>query len=518
MHSVVWACYAHAEVRGERVVAGLVAANEGGTIYCCYSAGQVSGEQHPAGLVSTNNSGVVHLCYWDLEAAGTAYSAKGKGRTTSQMRSAATFDGWGFLGQWTVDEQNDFPRLAWQGLPGESIKDAQHSYSGDTGEPDSPYRIETPEDLATVSRYAGDWGKHFLVVRDIELTDTDITGLTPIGFSDVPFTGVFDGNDRVISGLRYDLPDEDYVGLFRHVGRPGVDANASNGVIRHLHLKQVEMGGHDWVAGLAGLNRGLIESCSISGSLASQRNTGGLVAENFGVITHCRANVSVLRSQTSATGLGDVGGLVAWNEGSIRNCFTSGRVDGASGAQDTGGLIGSSYGGMIENSWASTDVNGFRDAGGLAGSVSGTEITCCCSWGRVTSSEPGGCAGGLVGAMYGLLRSSYATGSVSGNGYVGALVGQNGGTIASCYATGKVAGSGTLGGLVADDFLGTAYLSYWDRQATGVDASEGGTPQSTEQMMRAATFVEAGWDFADTWMICEGKDYPRLRWEQVTCE
>ena len=25
------------------------------------------------------------------------------------------------------------------------------------------------------------------------------------------------------------------------------------------------------------------------------------------------------------------------------------------------------------------------------------------------------------------------------------------------------------------------------------------------------------WDFEKTWMICEGKGYPRLQWERVDC-
>jgi hypothetical protein len=35
-------------------------------------------------------------------------------------------------------------------------------------------------------------------------------------------------------------------------------------------------------------------------------------------------------------------------------------------------------------------------------------------------------------------------------------------------------------------------------------------------MKRQASFIE--WDFETVWMICEGKDYPRLRWEGVDCD
>ena len=513
--SVISACYAQAEVSGDRVVAGLVAENWTGTIYCCYSAGRVLGQHEAAGLVAANRSGIVRLCYWDSESAGVVVSVKGEGKTTSRMQSAATFDGWGYLGQWTIDDQKDYPRLLWEGLPGDLIRDMERSYNGGTGDSDSPYRVQTAADLVAISRYAADWSKHFIMVQDIDLTDAGVNSLTPIGLTDIPFTGAFDGSGHTIRGLRYDLPDEGYVGFFRHVDRAEVDANASAGIIRDLHLDQVEIAGRDWVAALVGCNRGLIEFCSVSGSVTSSRGVAGLVAQNFGQITDCQADVRVLRSDPKVRGLGDAGGLVVHNEGTIRGCCATGVVDGASGASSTGGLVATSQGGEIENSWASVEVNGFWTAGGLVGRASGTKITGCYACGPVNSGSDIGqeWAGGLVGSMHGTLCSCYATGSVSGNGYVGALVAANGGTIASCYATGEVTGPVTLGGLVANDSFGAVYLSYWDRQTTGIDTSEGGSPKSTGQMMRAATF--RGWGGGGYWKINEGRDYPRLFWEDT---
>jgi hypothetical protein len=43
-----------------------------------------------------------------------------------------------------------------------------------------------------------------------------------------------------------------------------------------------------------------------------------------------------------------------------------------------------------------------------------------------------------------------------------------------------------------------------------------GTELSDMQMKQQASFP--GWDFDATWTICEGKDYPRLRWEDAHCE
>jgi len=517
--SVVSGCYAQVDVTGNHTVAGLIAENRDGTIYCCYSAGEVSGKYEVAGLISSSVSGVVVSCYWDQETAGITSSASGEGKTTRQMQSAATFDGWGFLEQWTIDESNDYPRLAWQGMPGEPIRDGEHSYSGGTGEPGTPFRIQTAEDLMTLCRYARDWDKHFILTRDIDLTESDTNSLTPIGLVDIPFTGVFNGDDHVIRGLRYNLPDAGYVSLFRYVGQMDVDANTPNGIIRHLHLDQVDLIGGDWVAGLVGLNRGLLESCSTTGSLVGARDVAGLVAQNLGLITDCWADVHVLRYDPQLKGKGDAGGLVVRNSGTIRGSYACGRVDGTSGASATGGLVAMGQGGEIENSWASAEVNGFWAAGGLVGRASGTKITGCYACGSVKSSGSDigqEWAGGLVGSMYGALCSCYATGPVSGNGYVGALVGLSGGTIASCYATGEVTGPGPLGGLIADEFFSAVYLSYWDSQTTGIDTSPQGAPKSTQQLMQSETF--RGWGYGGHWKISEGQDYPRLSWEEVPGE
>jgi hypothetical protein len=37
-------------------------------------------------------------------------------------------------------------------------------------------------------------------------------------------------------------------------------------------------------------------------------------------------------------------------------------------------------------------------------------------------------------------------------------------------------------------------------------------------MYSGNTFRNAGWDFAQTWTICEGKGYPRLQWEAAECD
>jgi len=50
----------------------------------------------------------------------------------------------------------------------------------------------------------------------------------------------------------------------------------------------------------------------------------------------------------------------------------------------------------------------------------------------------------------------------------------------------------------------------------GSDPLELGTGLTTDQMQDQEVFQNAGWDFNQLWMICEG-DYPRLQWEAVDC-
>ena len=74
------------------------------------------------------------------------------------------------------------------------------------------------------------------------------------------------------------------------------------------------------------------------------------------------------------------------------------------------------------------------------------------------------------------------------------------------------------GGLIGYNTGGEVKTSFWDAEASGVAVGATGTGLTTIQMQQASTFLEVGWDFADTWTICEGRDYPRLRWEKIVCD
>ncbi len=57
------------------------------------------------------------------------------------------------------------------------------------------------------------------------------------------------------------------------------------------------------------------------------------------------------------------------------------------------------------------------------------------------------------------------------------------------------------------------FQCFWDVETTGIPDTGGhqakGLP--TSEMMKKATYVNAGWDFDSIWCIDEGRDYPKLR-------
>ena len=185
-------------------------------------------------------------------------------------------------------------------------------------------------------------------------------------------------------------------------------------------------------------------------------------------------------------GSGDyVGGLVGYNERSnVTQCYIAGTISGDS---YVGAIVGQNYGGTLTNCHTSGAVSGNWEVGGLVGSnYDGTVAQC------------------------------YSTATVSGGDDVGGLVGENYGDVTYCYSTGMVNGNDGVGGLVGDGWAGGVSHCFWDIQMSSQGRSAGGLGLTTAQMQTKATF--SCWPGDGVWTIDEGKDYPRLWWENAPGE
>ena len=442
---------------------------------------------------------------------------------------------------------------------------------------DAVMLIRTVYDLQNISR--GLLGRYALA-NDIDASVTKTwnggSGFIPIGNFYSPFSGVFDGRGYKIINLYINSSQEEGVGLFGWT--------SASAVIVNVCLVNVDVSGSEAsnVGGLVGWNEGTVSDCNATGKVRGGACIGMLVGSNTGWVENCYATANVSGGESA-------GGLVGCNGGRVENSYATGyviapRVTGGlvgrcnygtvnnshaackvSGEYCVGGLVGQSSeygtvnnsyaicdangsdrhvgglvgynGGRVENSYATSKVNGGDNVGGLIGANGGTVKNCTAS-GSVRGGQNvggfigynevmvnnsyatcdvsgGNYVGGFVGFNAGTVENSYATGDVTGNDCVGGLVGINRywwSLVKYTYATGRVSGSSNVGGLVGYKRDGTTTASFWDIYTTGQTTSAGGTGKTTEEMMNKTTFTSAGWDFVNTWVIIDGVTYPFLRW------
>ncbi len=485
-------CYSNSNVQGHADIGGLVGSNFDSVLFC-YSVGTVIGEERFGGLVGINKRST-YLCYWDVQASGIGSSKGGRGKTTEQMKDVRSFRGWGYEPHWTIDECNDYPRLAWEQLPGTPIIDIPCEYGGGSGDVNDPYQIYTEEQFVAVGYCWPDFDKHFVLINDIDLNKIDPNLVVPIGTLGIPFSGTFDGNNYTISNFRCLSTGENYIGAFGYLG--------PQGIIRNIVMSNTNINGNENVGALVGGSEGSILNCFVSGCVTGDRFVGGFVGSNSG-----DATISLCSSISDVAGSISVGGLVGYNfDATIRMCDSMATVTAS--IESAGGLVGMNIG-EISYCYSHGQVSGHANVGGLVGT---------------------NCAGKISpnSSIYhiGDVFDSYSTATIDGYSSVGGLTGDNWGIISRCYSSGEVNGEETGGLIGTRYYLEERYPAitndcYWDTNTSGQETSSGGEGKTTVEMQTAATFLEAGWDFVDEsvngtediWSICEGTNYPRLVWQ-----
>ncbi|MGE5295940.1 MAG: hypothetical protein ACM3VT_14035 [Solirubrobacterales bacterium] len=568
-HGLVHACYTIAQVQGNGIVGGLVGLNDGDVRFC-FAAGAPYGSGRVGGLAGRNDDGgTVRHSYWNADAGSVTDREPGTAKTSAELMSRETYEPWIYTGAWVLDDGNDYPHLLWEGAAGTMIGTVLPGYAGGSGDPNDPYRIETPEQFIAIAYRPADFDKSFVLTTDLDFNDVDSNDVLPIGLESLAFSGEFDGGSHSLSNLAILRPDANCVGVFGVVGPSNVfpqgqtidyqigdnddfgwgygqrgsriDQSAvprTTVLIRHLYIRNVEVVGRQYVGGLIGLGQATLEDCSITGEVTGQSLVGGLVGRAVrGALSRCSADAHV-------TGKFAVGGVIGstWpGYGlTVEDCLAAGIVTGQLCA---GGLIGCSESGedSVKRCSATCDVHGRYITGGCLGSTIGSAIAMSCARGGVAGeSWMGGFAGQILHAE---INDSYCVSDVSGGRNVGGFVSLcRDESIMRCYAASSVTASDAdpdhpwVGGFVGyagpsdsqqtDACMVEAENCFWDAELSGPVTAAGGCPISTPfirglataQMQTASPFVAAGWDFENDWTICEGWNYPRLQWEMTPCE
>ncbi len=175
------------------------------------------------------------------------------------------------------------------------------------------------------------------------------TSWTPIA----NFKGVFDGNNKTISGLTISIPANDNaptaIGLF----------GTNNGTIKNLRLINVNIYGAPYhnniwinVGGLCGLNNGTVSNSTAQGEIQVHRTfsrCGGITGYNKGIVEGCTFGI-LTEERSILRGNGDMAGIAGNNNGTIRNCNIVNvifRVYTVYTNRSIGGFVGYNNGGTV---------------------------------------------------------------------------------------------------------------------------------------------------------------------------
>ena len=427
------------------------------------------------------------------------------------------------------------------------VADTQTAVKG-TGTAEDPYLIDSPEGLeymALLTKDGASDGTCFELSGNVVLNSpdkftytsgeiaeaaTDAVKWTPVGTSDKPFKGSFDGNGFYITGLYCDgtnslgglfgvlegaevknvnldfalVETRDYAGLVAAkltgessvsgcvaygsvIGKQTVLACVSGGIagtvdetssISDCCVYGAVTGANAFssnVGGIAGLNKGAIEKCTFSGrafgvTILFSANVGGIAGTNNGTLEGCLAQGSVGAESAVVVSESNAGGIAGYSEGEISQCKNECNITGYSVSMD----------------------DNISTAGGICGYVANSDVYGCENNGSVTG-ETGVYAGGIAGLtvaetgkgehkIYQCLNNGRVTSEYGVAGGVAARISASGyvtdkNEIVSCVNTAFVDGTecGGVAGAVYTDGAAVAFTdSYYPAGLPDV-AKEGTT-------------------------------------------
>lgn len=397
----------------------------------------------------------------------------------------------------------------------------------------------------------------YMLAGDI---DADVTkrwnsgsGFNPIGnFTSMPFNiggfnGSLDGAGFVIKDLHININTADgtqsNAGLFDVLntnafvhnltlqdgsitnytnssgGSVGSIAGENLGSLKNVFNIEMEISSQNDsanIGGIVGYNKGTVTDAHNSGSVNDKTNTsariGGIAGynDNGGVISYSDNDGAV-------TGKGDysaAGGIVGYNNGSIKNSFNNGNATGY--GDYLGGIVGENIKDIFD-SYNKGEIKGKgydTVTGGITGINDSGNINNVYNSGIVDSM--GYNVGGIVGQNYsGTLSNAYNTGTINGNGseYVGGIAAINDGEIKNVYNIGKVSGGDYRNVIVVENSGAVSNAYYAVRSGDtilGYKKFGSGTLLTLAEFGKA---FEKGLDTAskDSWKFYNGYTDPLLK-------
>lgn len=270
----------------------------------------------------------------------------------------------------------------------------------------------------------------YVLLEDVSLQGQNWTS---IGTTEEPFTGVFNGNNKTISGLTISSPEMN-AGLF----------GVNSGSIKNTILENTSVSSeHSIVGGICGQNNGLIDNCHVqSGAISSTGND----------------SIKDVNIDEARNGGSRVGGICGQNNdgGTIQNCTNEAEITAE--YRLVGGICGYSLGGNITNCENRGEIQGTYQVGGIAGDSEGQDVnnishvTNCTNYGNInqvqgTENEQQAQLGGIVGCnfKYSIVDNCTNEGAVIGEcSWIGGSIGVNYYIIQNSINKGEVKNQATI--------------------------------------------------------------------------
>ncbi len=294
------------------------------------------------------------------------------------------------------------------------------------GTSELPYLIYTVQDLIQMrdrlnndnSNYGN---KVYKLMSDLDFSNE--ASWLPIGNSDTtPFTGIFDGNNKIIKKIRIGTQNSSV-----SLTNAGLFGKVSGGDIRNLSVQWTNLS-------------------------STNGNAGGIIGLLLGgTITNCNSSGNIINSYSIAGGI--VGSA---SNSTITNCYSTGNITSQS---TSGGIAGTLSSGTVNNCYATGDIT--TSDGPCAGGIGGSSSDCCIinsySTGIISSTSSSStfgsyyyCLSGGISGSGGCIINCYSTGNINCSSiYVypssGGIAGAANGSIINCYTTSNINSTSTNG-------------------------------------------------------------------------
>ncbi|CCV64247.1 conserved hypothetical protein (predicted large exoproteins involved in heme utilization or adhesion) [Alteracholeplasma palmae J233] len=363
---------------------GIVGNFDGGNIYDAYHFGSVYANKERGMIVGMYVSGSISRTYYDIDKleqdkhpklfkpTEAVYDKKdfsgikglyhgqmignSIGNTKNQMN---IYHAGSFTTLPSVKENSFYPQISYfANHQDETVKaDSLKSVTSKTfilgkGTKADPYIIRNESDwiaLVQSTNSGNDYKDVYFKIHEIvdELNFMDAEEdypFVPVGLLDTPFNGILDGNGANIKIKTTE--SRDYQALFGHLGE--------SAEIRNLSVSGI-ISGNKYVAGIAALNKGLIEQVYNQATIEGNEYVSGISGSNEGIIRN-------VYNHGTIKGKNYVAGIVGDNKNTLENSYNSGVIYGKT---NVGAIAGFITANSITNSYYDkTILNSYRDFNG----------------------------------------------------------------------------------------------------------------------------------------------------------